>query len=129
MVHFSHIGCCLTNACTRQSLLSRFVPDATGVQMRAMMFGDFRPPMTSLADFESHYWDLVNSDHGNYGWYQTQIAVRAYDVFQHHGVGLITPLKAELPWDTFREWTTAELISRLEEFEPGFKPWATSLEN
>jgi hypothetical protein len=89
-----------------------------------------RPPMTSLSDFEANYADLsASANAANYGWYQTQFAIRASEIIEARGLEFLTRLRRELPWDRFPEWTSEELLTWLERIEPGFAAWAASLGN
>jgi hypothetical protein len=98
-------------------------------QQQGRMRGLTRPAMTSLADFEASYRDLVTSpDAANYQWYQTQFASRAREIFEARGLEFIIRLKEELPWERFPDWTSEDLLTWLELIEPGFRAWAASLE-
>lgn len=88
--------------------------------------GNFRPPMTSLNDFEANYtgpWDGRN-----YGWYEGTFAARAAEIFEAQGLSFLWQVKGELPWDRLNEWTSDDLLNWLERIKPGFEAWAASLE-
>jgi parallel beta-helix repeat protein len=113
-----------------QGYLWTTLPDGIAqLRRQTAMHGDFRPPAGSLAHFEVNYWDLVTDpDAPVYGWYQTQFALRAAEVFEARDIDFLRRLKDELPWERFDEWTSHELIGWLDRIEPGFAAWAAGLE-
>lgn len=62
-----------------------------------------------------------------YGWYQNMLNLRAAELYDEHGLDFLRALKSELDWDQMSDWTTASLLSALEEIAPGFRHWAESL--
>lgn len=90
---------------------------------------NIHPAMTSLDDFETHYWALAkNPNAANYGWYQGHLVQRAAQVFQVQGFDFLRKLKEKLPWKQFDQWKSDDLLEWLEHIQPGFKAWAASLE-
>jgi hypothetical protein len=86
---------------------------------------------TSLPDFEAQPLEAFLTPEGwiNYGWYQGKFADRGRQVFAKQGLEFVRRVRNELPWDSYAEWRSEELLQWLESIEPGFLAWAKSLED
>lgn len=98
---------------------------------RTVAFAD-QQRYTSLTDFEERQKDISRTSTGavpsNYGWYQAAFHQRVRDVFQQQGLTFVVRIKRELPWQDVQEWTTEQLLTRLDRIAPGFLNWAEELE-
>lgn len=61
-----------------------------------------------------------------YGWYQFLLNLRAADVHDRHGIGLLRQLEAVLDWTEADTWTSASLLQALETTVPDLVEWARS---
>ncbi|HSJ65469.1 MAG TPA: prolyl oligopeptidase family serine peptidase [Gemmatimonadaceae bacterium] len=97
--------------------------------LRAELLRDLTVPHTTLAEFERHVDEYIETPQGwaNYGWFQAQFAERGRAVFAQHGLDFIRRVRTELPWDRYDEWTSVELLGWLERIQPGFEAWARAL--
>ena len=97
--------------------------------IRAELVASLAPRSTTLVEFDEHYSQLFLTPEGfaNLGWYQTQFAERAREVFAKQGLEFIRRVRDELPWDRYAEWDTDDLLQWLERIEPGFVAWAQAL--
>ena len=88
------------------------------------------PRFSSLQQYDRYYDGFLSSPGGarNLGWYQNAFNLRAAQLYDRHGAGLIHRLAAELPWDRLQSWTTAGLLEQLDEISPGFLAWAEEME-
>ncbi len=64
-----------------------------------------------------------------YGWYQVMLNLKAAELYEKYGVGLLQTLKAELPWQEVENWNTKTLLPLLENIYPGFKKWSETIES
>lgn len=65
----------------------------------------------------------------NYGWFQSAINLKAVDVYERHGFGLLPALKEMLDWDSFDDWSTGYLLDRMDQLDPGFRAWAEAIDS
>lgn len=87
--------------------------------------GIARPSITSLAHFEANAAAL---DHVTYAWYEGVFAARASEIFERRGLDFLHEIRRRLPWDQIDGWTSSALLTWLDDIEPGFSAWASSLE-
>jgi len=65
----------------------------------------------------------------NYAWYQTAINLRAVEMYERHGFGLLADLREVLDWGSFEDWNTEYLLARIDQVDPGFRAWAESIQS
>lgn len=82
----------------------------------------FKPEVVSLD------WTFMNALNGaelarTYGWYQTLLNLRAAELYERHGLGLLPALR-RMPWEYSQDWTTESVLASLEEVAPTLVGWA-----
>jgi hypothetical protein len=85
----------------------------------------FAPPVRSLD------WSFMNSLPGGelarvYGWYQFLLNLRAAELHERHGVGLLTVLKERLAWEEAQGWDDEAVLAVFDTVAPEFSRWARS---
>lgn len=64
----------------------------------------------------------------NYAWYQSVINLKAMEMRERHGFGLLAALREALDWDSFDLWSTDYLLGRLDQIDPGFRAWTEAIQ-
>lgn len=88
-------------------------------------FEEYNPNYKSLDDFNKLY---IGVGVGNYCWFQNAFQERIRIVYSERGLEFIRLVKEKLSDPSFKPETAIELLEVLEEIEPGFFSWASSLE-
>lgn len=84
----------------------------------------------SLEDFESQYMDILSKDGENYGWYQGQFLEQVKRVYAQQGLEFLKRARRAFPAGSSpkHQLGNPQTLRRLEQFSPGFRAWAASLE-
>lgn len=77
---------------------------------------------TSLQQFEEYYFEIAPP---NYHWYQCAFIKRVIDVYNKSGISFISEVRNKISWN--QNFTTKELLTKLEEISPGFLNWEATL--
>jgi hypothetical protein len=85
-------------------------------------------PHTTLADFDTHYDEIMENDPKNYAWYQCALDQRVIAVHNSEGIGFLPKVKAAFPKGG-PALTSAQVLDKLEAMDPGWKAWAAQLES
>lgn len=88
----------------------------------------YTPPVLSLD------WRFMNSLPGRemaqaYGWYQFLLNLRAAELYDRHGVGLLRGLKERLAWNDAQSWSDETVLAVMDGLDPEFARWARNFGN
>ena len=104
-------------------------PDLAIIVASVAQMSSDHPLYMALPDFPKAAALVQSGNSSNFIWYQHQLESHIVDVYEKEGLGFLAELKAAFPAGSAGKLTFEEAISRLDKISPGFKTWATSLQN